>query len=300
MNKLIKMESMESEGGNTKTPSKSGTEKTLIRPKKDKKVRGNQCIKHFFTWNNYPENAIKEFLEVMESLSKKYCFQEETGEDGTPHLQGCLWLKSKMRWSAFKLPNTIHWESVKDWDASVVYCSKEETRTGKQYKKGFPKELKLISVLKVWQQQIIDIIQGEVDDRLVYWIYDKEGCNGKTVFSKYLYAKMEAIIATAGGNKDIACLLSIVKGNGRDLNEKTTFVFNFPRSTEGISYKAIESVKDGLITSVKYESSTLVFNCPHVICFSNELPNMAKLSADRWRIFTIEDEKLSRFTFEEI
>jgi hypothetical protein len=46
------------------------------------------------------------------------------------------------------------------------------------------------------------------------------------------------------------------------------------------------------MTSVKYETSTLVFNCPHVFCFSNELPEFDKLSSDRWKIWYIENDIL--------
>lgn len=277
-------------------PIETGRGNTKLSPKKKQMI---QLTKHFFTFNNYEKSDIDKIIETLEPISKQYIFQEETGENGTPHLQGCVWLKKKMRWKQFNLSNKIHWEKVIDWNSSVKYCSKDETRTGEIYSFGFPKRLKVITNLKPWQKQITDMINEEPDDRTVNWIYDKDGCNGKTVFSKYLIANNSAIVATGGGNKDIACLLAILKKEGRDLNEKTSFVFNFPRSTEGISYKAIESVKDGLITSTKYESSTLVFNCPHVFCFSNELPNIDKLSKDRWKIYTISDDGLMDFIEDE-
>lgn len=281
---MPKTEPMELVGGNTITP-----------PSKETKTqRTSQRIKHFMTWNNYKKSDIEKLKKKMDSICKVYVFQEETGENGTPHLQGCFWLHKKARWTEFNLSKKIHWEKVINWKQSVEYCSKEETRSGNVYSKGitFPKKLKLIEKLRPWQKDILKIIESEPDDRTVYWIYDQKGCNGKTVFSKYLHAKENAIIATAGGNKDIACLLAVLKEGGRDLNDKNTFIFNFPRSTEGISYKAIESVKDGLMTSTKYESATLVFNCPHVICFSNELPDLYKLSEDRWNIKVIEDGRL--------
>jgi len=275
---MTKIEPVEQGEGNTKTS-----------PKKKQSI---QMIKHFFTFNNYTKSDIDTILETIEPISISFCFQEETGESGTRHLQGCIKLKRKMRFEEFKLPKQIHWEKVISWEHAVKYCSKEETRTGLIYSKGLPKELKLISKLKNWQQTIINMTNEEPDDRTINWIYDKIGCMGKTTFSKYLYAKTDAIIATGGGNKDIACMLAGVAEEGRDLNEKTTFVFNFPRCTEGVSYKAIESVKDGLITSTKYHSETLVFNCPHVFIFSNEKPLIHKLSMDRWKLWTIVDEEL--------
>ena len=41
-----------------------------------------------------------------------YAFQEETGEQGTPHLQGIISLKKKMRDTEFNLPSKIHWENL--------------------------------------------------------------------------------------------------------------------------------------------------------------------------------------------
>jgi hypothetical protein len=275
------MEPMEIVRGNTKTLTQ--------------KERNNQLSKHFMTFNNYTKSDIDTILDTMVPICKEFCFQEETGENGTKHLQGCFLLKKKMRWTEFGLPKKIHWEKIINWKSAVAYCSKDDTRTGEVYTQGLPKKLKIIKVLRTWQQDVCNIIKEEPDDRTIHWVYDKTGCMGKTVFSKYLYAKTDAVIATGGGNKDIACMLALLQKNGRDLNDKTTFIFNFPRSTEGISYKALESVKDGLMTSTKYETTTLVFNCPHVICFSNELPIMDKLSEDRWSIWTILDDKLVEY-----
>lgn len=269
-------------------PVETARGNTNLSPKKKQCI---QLTRFFFTFNNYAKSDIDTLNAKFRDICKSYVFQEEKGESGTPHLQGCIWLKKKMRWTEFNLPKQIHWEKVINWNESVKYCSKEETRNGDIYSYGLPKQLKIIKDLKPWQNKVIDIINEDPDDRTVYWIYDAKGCMGKTVFSKYLYVKHNAIIATGGGNKDIACMIAILKKEGRDLNDKTTFIFNFPRCTEGISYKAIESVKDGLITSVKYESSTLVFNCPHVICFSNELPKINKLSRDRWKLFEIQENE---------
>lgn len=278
---------------------------TLLAPIKGK--RGNQIISHFMTWNNYPLDGVEILERYFQPLVKNYCFQPEISKSGTPHLQGVFNLKKAMRWSEFDLPKSIHWEPTRNVIGSDKYCSKDDTRDGpdthrwpRAVKKPLapPKAtLRVIKELRPWQQSIVDIVTPEPDERTVHWVYDEEGCMGKTVFSKYLFKTQNAIIATGGAARDIACLLAgLTKSTptkpGRNLDEQTTFIFNFPRSTEGISWKAIEMVKDGLITSSKYESCTLAFNCPHVICFSNELPDKSKLSDDRWKIWTIKDMEL--------
>lgn len=262
------------------------------------KTRINHCKHWCFTWNNYNIDEIVPMESRFKQICEKYCFQEETADSGTKHLQGTLTLKKKMRWTEFKLSKEIHWEPTRNLKAAELYCQKENTRSGKQYKFGYPIELKLINELRPWQQSIVDLSLDEPNDRTINWIYDPEGNMGKTVFSKYMFSKHDAIIATGGGVKDIACLIAGLVKNGRDLNKKTTFIFNFPRSTDNVSYPAIESVKDGLMTSTKYESSTLVFNCPHVFIFSNEPPETNKLTKDRWNIFCIKNNELIPFTFE--
>lgn len=54
-----------------------------------------------------------------------------------------------------------------------------------------------------------------------------------------------------------------------------------------VSYEAIESVKDGIFFSGKYESGMTIFNQPHIICFANFAPDIGKMSSDRWKIFEL-------------
>jgi len=49
----------------------------------------------------------------------------------------------------------------------------------------------------------------------------------------------------------------------------------------------LESIKNGLFFSGKYESTQVVMNSPHLIIFANEPPDKSKMSADRWHIVRI-------------
>lgn len=65
----------------------------------------------------------------------------------------------------------------------------------------------------------------------------------------------------------------------------TIVIFGLPRSMEDyVSYEAIESVKDGIFFSGKYESGMCLFKPPHILIFANFMPDESKLSSDRWRI----------------
>ena len=74
------------------------------------------------------------------------------------------------------------------------------------------------------------------------------------------------------------------------------FLFNIPRSFPEvfIPYTLLEDIKDGQTVSCKYNSRCLCLNTPNIlIVFANNPPEYAKMSKDRWKIFTIIGEKLS-------
>ena len=58
-----------------------------------------------------------------------------------------------------------------------------------------------------------------------------------------------------------------------------------------MSYDAIESIKSGIIFNSKYETGQKMINPPHIIVFSNFLPDVSKLSEDRWNIKLINENK---------
>lgn len=100
------------------------------RPRKQISPAKHWC----FTLNNYTPEDIS--LIQNNSSINKYIFQEETGENGTKHLQGYIEFKEKTRPLSLFDSKRIHWEKTKHINASIDYCSKEETRTGEIYKKG--------------------------------------------------------------------------------------------------------------------------------------------------------------------
>lgn len=83
------------------------------------------------TLNNYMESEIK---ELSSGLTYEYLFQEETGENGTPHLQGVFIFKNPVSLSSLKAMNRrAHWEPARNKIASIRYCCKEDTRSGNIY-----------------------------------------------------------------------------------------------------------------------------------------------------------------------
>lgn len=246
------------------------------------KIDNNQHIYWCFTYNNYSLEQCELLFGALKSICDWIVFQEEVGERGTQHLQGTIKLKKRTRLSNLKkIDGNIHWEVTKQITASVAYCSRKNKRCGKLFTHGFTIDKQItVSEPYGWQLEVMKIIKNKPDNRSIYWFYDKKGNIGKTTLCKYLVVKHNAIML-CGKSNDMYHMLS-------KFNDPTLICVDIPRSSnEYINYGAIEQIKNGLVFSGKYEGSQLVFDCPHVIVFSNELPDTDKMSIDRWKIFNI-------------
>lgn len=61
----------------------------------------------------------------------------------------------------------------------------------------------------------------------------------------------------------------------------------------GDFYSGIEVIKNGVAYDKRYSAKKIRFDRPRIIVFSNELPNFELMSEDRWKLWTINDNKLS-------
>ena len=220
---------------------------------------------------------IEELYEILSQEAKEFTYSLENSETGYEHYQGCMSLKKKEYFKTVKniLGDAAHIEGCKDWFASKKYCSKSDTHIAGPWTEKV-KPLKTISELRPWQSALVTLLKEEPDDRTIIWYYDKDGGAGKTKICKYLAFNHGATVITNGGVKDIAFMVQDPK----------IVLFNFTRSKEAfVSYEGIESIKDGLITSCKYESGTKIFDSPHVVIFANFEPEFNKLTRDRWKLY---------------
>lgn len=267
--------SRSSENGNTKH-----SRKKQISPAK------GWC----FTFNNYSSEDPKIIHDVLIKECKKFIFQKEIGEQGTPHLQGFAEFNKKIRPDSLKLNKTIHWEKCRNKEASIEYCKKSETATGEIYTNiKFKKEIKTLdeNMLRNWEIDIINIINKEPDDRKIYWYWENKGNSGKSTFVKYLCIKYGALLLS---NKSSDMKYGIVKYMEKnDGCYPEIIIIDIPRSisSDFISYTGIEEIKNACFFSTKYESDMVIGNCPHLFIFANEEPNKDKLSLDRWAIVNI-------------
>lgn len=262
--------------GNTKPPPKQES------PKK------RWCL----TLNNYSDSEYFNLIDSFSSnSSNKWIIGKEVGESGTPHLQIYINFEKKTRFSAIKKINDrLHIESARGSEIeNIKYCSKDNIYECQNLK--IPKPLKLLDESKLYKFQkiILDIIKGEPDDRDIYWFKDDNGGTGKTSFCKLLCAKYGAIML---GGKSADMKNGIVEYKSTNHDTPELILINLPRSfkADHISYPGIEAIKDMCFYSGKYEGGMVVGNCPHIFIFSNELPDINKLSKDRWNIYDIDED----------
>lgn len=255
-------------------------------------IKQISCSKRWcFTYNNYSDINISSIVPIFEDNCDIYFFQKEVGESGTAHLQGYCEFKKKVRpLSIFdKEIFKIHWEKAKgDLNSNIDYCGKSNWCF--EYFKGVVLKRPLILIVpdRPYQIFILDIIRVLPDNRLIYWFYGG-GNIGKTQFSKYLSAKHNALCLHGKGADVRNAIVDYKnsKGTTPDL-----VVFPIPKSynSDYLSYEVLENIKDMYFYSGKYEGGMINGNSPHLIIFSNELPNVDKLSSDRWRIYKIKND----------
>jgi len=153
------------------------------------------------------------------------------------------------------MPPKFQWQ--KDFDAELLY----------------PKHLRP----QCWRRQII-------------WLYDESGGKGKSEMARYLSQQY-----TKGAKYDWL-VLSGVRDSREAAHQLTSslkngwtshgIIVDLARTAEHSRqiYEVLECLKNGCITSTKYQGANLRFQIPWVVVMSNWWPNIQALSQDRWDI----------------
>lgn len=229
-----------------------------------------------------------------------YIFGQEVGDEGTPHLQGCVRFNKKERFTAVSklfLPIKIHWEKmIGKWLQAVDYCKKEmQGNWGKihgnipEASKFKPREKRVMEaeykdvVWRSWQQEIIDIIDGPVHPRKIYWFWEPDGNSHLVRYDLPLFMNYRCIVG--GGKKDNVFHQVAVAYEKDEDADPQLILMDIPRSAQKwCSYGALEDLKNGFVNSGKYEGGVFCWMKPHVIVFANEEPDYDEMSADRWHV----------------
>lgn len=224
-------------------------------------------------------------------LCSKYIFAEEHGNSGvTRHIEGGFITRTD-RTRRTKIQNIFCFSDCQksrknNWNALVTYCSKEGNVKLTTEKIQRPLQIIPYDILRPDQKEIVDLFKEPCPPiwearGLLYWFWEPTGGWGKSVTCLWMIDHMDAMVVE-GANKDILCGFKEAVDNNRTPD---IVIFDIPRcNMNHVSYQAIEKIKNGYFFSGKYESNMCRFNPPHVICFSNEEPDLYELTEDRWRI----------------
>ena len=146
-----------------------------------------------------------------------------------------------------------------------------------------PKEMDI--TFHEWQQYLERELLIPPDDRRVIWYVDTIGNVGKSFYCRYRAMARSDVVLTNFDPRHVATLLKNAINQGK---WSGNVVFgDIPRSSSTDSteiYQSIEMIKNGMITSTKYQSETVFFNPPHVVIFANSPPDFSQLSYDRWDV----------------
>ena len=219
----------------------------------------------------------KEFVvPILKVLSTKGIIGNELGKSGgTPHLQGFVYFKNKVRPKGF-LPKEVHWEKAKGTDIdNYRYCSKESDDYTAW---GYPEPIHVFEPIG-WQKELVLELNESPKRRKIHWFYGPAR-SGKTELVKYLCVKKDALLLGSKGSDMKYAVTEWLKKRGET---PRLVVLDIPYcKQEYVSYEGIEAIKNMCFFSSKYESSMVVGNIPHVVVFSNAEPDYNKMSERDW------------------
>lgn len=143
------------------------------------------------------------------------------------------------------------------------------------------------ATLRPWQFSLYTCLIGSPpDDRCILFYIDTYGGKGKSFFQRFMVTKMpsEVQVFSIGKRDDIAHSLDPTKH---------IYLFNVPRGgMEYFHYTIVEQIKDRMVFSPKYDSCMkILMTNPHIVVFANEMPDMEKMSADRYAIHNLDEEE---------
>lgn len=259
----------------------------------------------------YGKHPVQSDAALQEALlrrdAEKFVFQLEKGDGGMIHHQCVIKFAHKVT----KNPiidylsealcagdrTSISAEPCKDKDAAMRYCMKtDHTKIGETVIVGIDNG-RLVSTdlvddyfdltqQSMWQAFILSHcgVKPPRADREIIWVVDREGGTGKSSLTRHLVLRHRFCMLSTGTKGDIH-LQAGPKWAG--------YVFDLPRAMAVGSgwHGAVEELKNGLIFSNKYESTTKVFNPPWVFILSNAEPVGTAFSRDRLVLVDLDDAR---------
>lgn len=250
---------------------------------------GKRWVFTLFMTPDVNEVTLSNLSTIFDRDGSKYIVGlEHAPSTGRPHIQGYVSHTKAFRpMEKYREPTQgAHWEKAKgnEWQ-NFQYCSK-----GGNYRTNITIQQVIDPMVGLtpypWQQAVLDMIERPPNPRQINWIWEQVGNRGKTTFAKHICMTRNAIYVSGKADDVKYAVQKYIEKRGHGPN---IVIFAFPRTVDPnmVSYSALESVKDGIFFSGKYESEMVIFNIPHVFVLANFEPEYSRLSEDRWNIINI-------------
>lgn len=226
-----------------------------------------------------PRKVPKKILKIMLETNdcKKWVIAMETGHGGYDHYQVRLQTSNDgfFEWTKNYIP-TAHVEKAQDaWEY--------ERKEGHYWTSWDTNEIRScrFGCLTKAQRGIMRALR-EQNDRQIDVLVDKRGNWGKSWLARHLYETGEAFLVPPTV-KDVQ---GIVQWIASGYNNESIVIIDIPRSWKWSEqlYTAIETIKDGMVYDTRYHAQMRDIWGVKVLVFTNEMPKVSALSADRWRI----------------
>lgn len=158
------------------------------------------------------------------------------------------------------------------------------------------------ATLRQWQQDLLNYMESDDSDRHINWITNFDGNVGKTWFIKWLSINKPSVLPIQGSGR-VGDIIFIVNNFLDEYEDPEWIIFNLTRRSNNFDsiYEILEMIKDGFITSTKYQGRTRNFLSPKVLVMSNQYPDLSQMSIDRWKIQNLDESGCLRpVTLEEV
>ena len=248
--------------------------------------------------------------KALGQIGKKFVVQLEQGESGYVHYQGRISLFKPLRlvncrqlWEHFEYTD-VHLSptSTNAQKGPPFYCTKLDTRIdGPWTDKDVAKEIyiprqyrNLVDNLYTYQKTIWN--SAEIfDERIINYVYDVSGNNGKSTIASLMELHQRGIDLPPINDQEklVQSVCDILMAQ-ENRTPKVIFI-DMPRAMDkrrlGGMYTAIEQIKKGKVFDIRYKYSYWWFDSPQIWVFANIEPELDLLSKDRWRVWKINPKK---------
>lgn len=258
----------------------------------------------------------KNVINDISPFCKKWGFQLEVGEEtGYRHYQGRISLKKKLRtkhqvMKLFKLVDKARWSITSNNNKRgkdfYNYTTKEYTRIAGPWTENDSKPAVMtIQMKKFLALDLLPYMEHILDTRAIFtWrtinlLYDEKGNSAKSMLDEYLeYKRWGTPIPPFQSYTDVMAWVCDRCNPSKLQAEVQLFTFDLPRSLkfsckkeQAMFYAAIEDLKNGRAFDKRYNNNYRRFTRPNIWIFCNDLPNFDLLSRDKWKIWTLDDDK---------